>query len=289
MNTQLTPPPDHDLRPAVRARQRDELVAIVDHESATSTPRRRLVPLLAAAAVIAVTAGIAVGVPLLRDDQAPIAGTNSAVTEPVVQPLPVAEQVKYMNLCKKDGQPGEPKLIDSFQWTNPSSDIRTVSWVVVRRGAVLQACGFDAEGQRSEMGLAASGTIQEAAIQVPVKQGDGVGAGTYTKIVARVTVASGTEPASDAILRQGFIFSPKKWVDVRSQTNLDSPLVYTVRGYDAAGKLIFESPKTHRDLEAFYAACYTDPAGKKVVIPSANPSTDTPGKCKRGVAWTWPR
>ena len=87
MNTQLTPPPDHDLRPATRNRQRDELIAIVDHESAKAAPRRRLVPLAAAAAVVAVAAGLAIGVPALRGDksQPPASGAASGAQPPPSQ------------------------------------------------------------------------------------------------------------------------------------------------------------------------------------------------------------
>jgi hypothetical protein len=95
----LSTPPDHDLPPGARRRQRDELVAIVDHEA--ETPRRRLaVPLLAAAAVLVVVAGLAVAVPALRDKD---------------EPTPAATQPKVAASKKPPVQPAKTRQLSGAQ------------------------------------------------------------------------------------------------------------------------------------------------------------------------------
>jgi hypothetical protein len=70
MNNLLTPRPGRDLPPGQHERRRTELMAIIDSE--VGTRRRRLLsPLLAAAAVIAVVAGLTAGVTAFRGKSTP--------------------------------------------------------------------------------------------------------------------------------------------------------------------------------------------------------------------------
>jgi hypothetical protein len=286
MNPTVTPPPEHDLSPATRARQRDELVAIVSHES-TAAPRRHLVPLLAAASVVAVTAGLAIGVPALRHDssQPPAAGTEEAISKPLTRPLTAAEQRIYAKRCNdnwgKDLAKFAFTVVDGFRWANPPQDSRSTAWVLIRNRVMTRSCGFSTKGQVSEIGFASSGHTQRAVIDRK-----GAGSGTYTKAVARITMSIGTGPATEAVLRNGFFFAPMKYVGGPRPRTPEAPVGFTVRGYDAAGKLIYQTPKTVRDYDAEQNRCYTDPAGKQVVFSMAGQNA-TPDQCARGVAWTW--
>ena len=79
MNDLLTRRPDRPLPPGRHEALRADLLAAIDTEE-TRTPHRELVPLIAAAAVLAVVVGLAIGVPALeRDDgAAPAAGQDQA-------------------------------------------------------------------------------------------------------------------------------------------------------------------------------------------------------------------
>jgi hypothetical protein len=133
MNTAPTLPPDRDLRPATRARRRDELIAILERDSAPANRRRHLVPLAAAAAIVLVV-GAAIAVPALRDDKSPGPGGDlprddgrtSAVRTSTVEPLSAAEQAALGTNCPGDA-PGRFKFkaIDGFKFVNPPSDART--------------------------------------------------------------------------------------------------------------------------------------------------------------------
>ncbi|GAA1592904.1 hypothetical protein GCM10009789_53670 [Kribbella sancticallisti] len=287
MNSQLIPPPDHDLRPATRARQRDELVAIVDHESAAGTPHRRFVPLAAAAAVVAVTAGLALAVPALRGEEAqpPVAGQDTAAAKPAVEPLSEAEQATYGKSCvgkEFRGPKGDQTytVIDGFRWVKPA-DPAASGVVLIRRSKGIQACAVDSKGQARLIAFAFPGETQGMPVVGSV-------AGTYTKQVTRITVAAGSGPTTEAVLRHGFFFAPLKRVDSQGRPAPDSPPAYTVRGYDADGKLIYATPQTYRGQQAEIDACFTDPEGKRVVYSNIdilkNPTVD---QCKRGVAWNW--
>jgi hypothetical protein len=291
MNTQLTPPPDHDLRPATRIRQRNELVAIVDHESAAGTPHRRFVPLAAAAAVVAVTAGLAVGVPALRGGEAqpPVAGQDTTAAQPAVEPLSEAEQATYGKSCAGQidrvpkGVDQRYSVIDGFTWVKPA-DPAARGVVVVRQTGnkrLMKACTFNANGQTRMVAFALPGQTQSTPVTGTLQ-------GTYAKEVTRITVALGNGPATEAVLRHGFYFAPVKYVDTSNLPAPDSPPTYAVRGYDAGGKLVYATPRTYREWQAELDACYTDPAGKRVVYRNIdvlpNPTVD---QCKRGVAWNW--
>ncbi|MER7244413.1 hypothetical protein [Kribbella sp. NPDC000426] len=293
MNTQLTPPPDHDLRPATRSRQRDELIAIIDHESAQGAPRRRLVPLAAAAAVVAVTAGLAIGVPALRGDKAqpPASGAGVGAATPPLEPLSTAEQNRYAKACNgnaaaiPDPAARGYTVLDGFKWVNPPAGTTALAWIVIKKHSkdMAAACGFDAKGKQTAFAWGINGETK-----MDVVDGGSTGGGTYTKSVARVTIAFGTGPATEAVLRKGFFFAPMKYVDTLTRPAPTDPLTYTVRGYDAAGKLIYASPKTYRELNAKLDGCFTNPEGTKVVyVGGGRKGTPPVSQCRRGVAWNW--
>jgi len=288
MNTQSTRPPEFDLDPRTRARQRDELIAIVENESArpVSLPRRVAVPLLAAAAVVAVVTGLAFAVPALRGDkaQAPAAGQGATVATPALELLTSSERAAYGAKCGFGKATVTPKgtVVDGFRWVNPPAESRATTWVVVKQQNLVRACGFNAKGQQSEFGFASKGEAQRDVIDKK-----GAGSGTYTKGVARVTIAIGSGPATEAVLRDGFFFAPMKYVDTYDPKTPDAPPAYTVRAYDAAGKQVYASPATQQEMTAQLDGCYTDPDGKRVVFSGGGRSDPPINECTRGIAWTW--
>lgn len=296
MNAVPTLPPDRDLRPAARDRQRDELVAIAEHESATSPARRRLVPLAAAAAIVLV-AGAAIAVPVLRPDkdQPPVGGTDVA---PVWQltSLSDAERIALEPKCAPElqqqknipgrvkprgGQPqaGQPKpdIIDGFRYTNAPADAAATQWLVKKQVGEWFACGFDRNGKRV--------TGMEAGPGQPmynVVDPMGMGTGLYLKSVHRITVTPhGGEPV-EAILRDGYFYAPVRPLEMNVDGPPSTPLPYITRGYDAAGKLVFTSAATVGERTEARKKCYVNPDG---TLAYYTPPKPKPTSCLRMVAW----
>jgi hypothetical protein len=79
-----------------------------------------------------------------------------------------------------------------------------------------------------------------------------------------------------------------KYVDTLTRPAPTDRPTYTVRGYDATGKLIYASPKTIRELNAKLDGCFTNPEGTKVVFVGGGRKVTPPvSQCPRGVAWSW--
>ena len=78
MNELLTRRPDRPLPPGTHERLRTDLLSAIENEP-TRPPRRILAPALAAAAVLAVVAGLAIGVRAFRTDTAPPASGPATV------------------------------------------------------------------------------------------------------------------------------------------------------------------------------------------------------------------
>lgn len=295
MNTQLTPPPEHDLRSATRNRQRDELIAIVDHESAQAAPRRRLVPLAAAAAVVAVTAGLAIGIPALRGDKAqpPVAGADAGPAKPAVEPLTAAEQKTFAKACSAP-QSHDPDpaarvytVADAFKWVNPPAGTHATSWVVLKYKATkaFAVCGFGARGKQTEWFW---GSSDRSWVMGQLVEKKAIGGGVYTRSVTRVTIASDGGPGTEAVLRDGFFFAPvKQGKPITEKPKPDAPQLSTVQAYGARGKLLFATPKTFWAEQARIDSCYTNPEGTKVVYSNSEKPRPTPAQCRRGFAWGW--
>jgi hypothetical protein len=281
-------PPDVRLDPRTQARQRDELIAIVDHESARlSSHRRMTVPLLAAAAVVAVVAGLAIGVPALRGakTQPQVAGADTSTSTLKTEPLSAADKTAYAAQCHgiSSRAPGWTyTVIDDFRWVNPPADAWSTAWVVVRGtkgiGKITTACGFT-KGKWTDM-------IHSAGIQLKAAEGSRIG--NYTKAVARITVTPKGGRTVDAVLSNGFFFTPFNRVDTYDPNKPNAAPDFTMRAYDAAGKLLYATPKTVREQQAEIDQCFTDPAGKRLVHTSQggapNPTVKT---CPRGIYWGW--
>jgi len=285
-------PPEYDLRPETRARQRAELVAIVSQETATA-PRRRLVPLVAAAAVVAITAGLAVGLPALRSDngQPPVSSTNKSQPA-TVEPLSDADEARLGKICLgrsripyvKPGQgalgPGALEVNDGFRFSNAPGDAFMTTWVVIRHKPfdLWTACGMNSEGKVLQ--VLSNGRDQVLYHAVDSRA---IGAGSYAAHVTRITIAVGNQAPVDAVLRHGFFYAPVPYVRVRGPHTAATPLPYTVRGYDAVGQLVYSSPENDGEWRAAANTCYI---GKPVTgtgrIPGPGPKI-----CRRTFSWNY--
>jgi hypothetical protein len=217
-------------------------------------------------------------------------GADSA--KPAIEPLPEAEAKTYAIACQSDGSANPdpaapiPTVKDAFKWVNPPAGTKALAWVVIasnsKKGLHI-ACGFDAKGKWTESTYAFSGETKMAAIDTTA-----AGGGTYTKSITRVTIAFGDEPATEAILRNGFFFAPMKYKAATVRPKPDSAPAYTVRAYDADDQLVYASAKTYREQQAQLDDCYTNPEGTKVVMSFGGKKGTPPvSQCKRGVAWNW--
>ncbi|WP_020392675.1 hypothetical protein [Kribbella catacumbae] len=290
MNNLSTPPPEYDLRPSTRDRQRDELIAIVGHESHEGEPRRRFVPLAAAAAVLALTAGLAIGVPALRN-QGSEPAVNGPSRGPAVEALNEADKARYGKDCAEKNQhqkPGLPpqvepyQVVDAFRFPKARPTTHTATWVVVHTKLDgWSVCGIDSSGKILQGLTFGQDQTMYRALETYI-----VGAGPYDKSIARITINVGTRPPMEAVLRNGFYFAPVPYVRVRGPHSPSTAIPVVARGYDAAGKLVYTSPRTDGEFHGNRNACYVDPNGKLVAWMSDNPRPD-PKTCKRSYIWNY--
>lgn len=306
----LSTPPDHDLPAAVRSRQRDELVAIVDHEA--EAPRRRIaVPLLAAAAVIVVVAGLAVAVPALRDNSTPAPAGVSTATQPKVaaskkpaaQPvrtreLSAAETAAFRTQCIAFTQYSSDSFADyqvvhAFEYVGTARPSLTKSWLVTRKGSDYWICIRDGRGSvvsDSGFGPAISPRSKDIPYLFAPVDERGTGTGMYIPSITRVTVQHTGEAVVEGVLKDGFWFAPMedaklerdpKGQPVRPDNGLIGVIPdWTIRGYDGAGKLVYDSAKNGPAVKN----CYSNPAATEVLVINAvkNP---TPATCQRMFDW----
>jgi hypothetical protein len=289
MNT----PSEHDLRPSTRERQRDELIAIVGHESHEGTPRRRVVPLVAAAAVLALTAGLAVGIPVLRDQNRGLPVNGSVKKQTDVEELNAADKARFGAACGKllelrsgpkstAPQPVAYEVLDGFRFPYAKASTHTPVWVVVKSKSEWITCGIDKLGKiRQQLFLGEDQTLYQ-----PVNNLWLTGGGVYDKSIARITVKVGTRPPLDAVLRNGYFFAPVPYVRVRGPHSDSTAIPTVLQGYDAAGKLVYTSPRTDGEFHARRKACYVDPNGKLVAWMSNNPHPDLK-TCRKSIIWNY--
>ncbi len=281
MNNLLTPPPEHELRSITRDRQRDELLAIVAHESHEGTTRRPYVPLAAAAAVVAVVAGLAVGVPALRGDktQPPVAGGESATSEPVQVLDALATKLTWsacMMGIKEDPRLPEPVLPytggKAFEYKKVPAPGAPHRWFFTATGSYGSSlvCALDVKGKVIERWPAAGSKSLGNFLFAPADL-RGSSSGLYTQPVAKITLQKPGGPLVEAQLVDGFWFAP-----------LEPAAKATVRAYDKAGKLIYDSAKQGPSPDD----CYANPDGTKVVKVGKAPNPD-PASCHKTLPWSY--
>lgn len=311
MNTVLTPPPERDLPPAARRRRRADLVELV---AADERPRRRLgTPLLAAASVAAITVGLAVAVPALRGDSGPLApaGRTSAVqtsstpSKPRIKPadahdLTAAEMATFWETCRKayDGQAWPEKFDDyrsvaGVRFSGKSRVDQPAAWLITVKDEQYWIC--IANGRGEVIGNSGFGprTLKDVPYLFAAVDGRGQGMGVVTRPVARVTVQGEDTPEQEAVIRHGFWFVPfddQRYISWDPKTNRptsENNLIgvatgYTFRGYDAAGRLVYNSATQGPDVRR----CYTDPSGTTVEVHNGvGGGHPDPADCRRMLAW----
>jgi hypothetical protein len=311
MNNLITPPPDREVPGRVRERQRDELVAIVDHEA--GSPRRRIaVPLLAAAAVLAVTAGLAFGVPALQKDTNPepagtpptagatkVASGNTPKTQQAkTRELSAAETAAFRNQCITFTEEYQDsfasfEVIHAFEYVTTARPSLAKSWLVTRKGMDYWICSRSGYGQVATtfvFGAEIPDRYKDVPYLFAPVDERGSNAGMYIPSVARVTVQHDGEPAVEAALREGFWFAPMEDAQAHKDSNgqpvmPDNHLIgvtagWTIRGYDGDGKLIYDSAKNGPQVKN----CYSNPAATEVVVINSV-KHPTPATCQKMFDW----
>jgi hypothetical protein len=283
MNNPSIPPPEYELPRSTHNRQREELMAIVAHESHEGTPRRRFVPLLAAAAVLAVTAGLAVGVPALqRDPDVAVRGAR----QPAVEPLSETDKTRFGQQCAGNWRSkmlhGSYDVVDAFRFPGARSSTYTATWVVLHTEVMgWMSCGIGPDGQVRQATLQGNGQV----IFQPVTN-EMIGGGLYDRSIARITIKVGTREPVEAVLRHGFYYAPVPYARVRGPRSDSTAIPYVIRGYDAAGSLVYTSPLTDGELIARGKVCRVGPDGKVLTWLGSNPAPD-PKTCERSYIWNY--
>jgi hypothetical protein len=126
-----------------------------------------------------------------------------------------------------------------------------------------------------------------------IVDGRSSGAGLFVQPVATVTFQSKAKGGVEtyAVVRDGMWFYPAY---VPRSTSEEPPRVdggligllgglYRYRGYDANGKLVYDSAKDG----PFVGDCHTDPAGTEVIHTAGKPDA-SPETCERTYEWTAP-
>ncbi len=257
--------PDRPLPPAQHERMRAELLAELDSESGR-TPRRTLVPVAAAAAMLMVAAGLAVAVPALRKDDAgtPVAGAG----QPVVRDLSAADTAALQQQCLAEADRITVKQLPRpFRSYQP---VRAFEFVDVKDPKVVKTW-LIAKGKQDQWqdgvppiidpatepdgywlcSRTAGGAISESSIRQPgdkalpwevrrLARNTGVFAGS----VQRVTMQPKGQPERDAYLSNGFWFAPTVGrVGWGPHYDDDDPNLadFVFRAYDAGGREVYSS------------------------------------------------
>lgn len=303
MTELLTRRPERPMPPRHHEKRRRELLDAIEAEA--ELPRRRsAIPLLTAAAVLAVIGGLAFGVPALRDNApAPATGTSEdggtqdgIGRKPAVRTLSTTEKAAFLRQCEiaiNKRATGTPnwfmgyKVVDGFEFTKVSDPGQTKSWLITHSGSSGVLCGRNGAGVISDavLGTYPDGT-KMTALRAPV-QPMTRNAGKVLDRVARVTRQAGNGPEVDALLLRGYWFTPTPGHDRLLGGPPDdglTPLLpgETIRGYDANGKLVYNSA----DEPPAQGSCFMDPSGKTVHV---NNGVKNPGPKTCRPMYNWPK
>jgi hypothetical protein len=289
--------PDQPLPPGVHDKLRTELLDALDTEQ-SRTPRRVLVPVAAAAAVLAVVAGLAVAVPALKKDNpgTAVAGGGRLV----VRDLSAVETAKLQQQCLAEAdrltvkqlprpfrayQPvrafefvdvKDPKIVNTWliskgkpdKWQDgklsPSDGIKEPDgyWL----------CSRTAGGAISESSVRQSGEPEVTQEVWRLARNAGIFAGA----VVRVTMQPKGQPERDAYLWNGFWFAPTVgrvgWGPHYDDDDLNLA-DFGYRAYDANGREIYSSVNPPEPLRCTLRWSKVGPDGKKTPggPPTANP------------------
>ncbi|MEU4195385.1 hypothetical protein AB0E69_26025 [Kribbella sp. NPDC026611] len=281
----ITRPPERDLPADILERQAAELAAIVQHETAGRPSARSwrtyVVPLMAAAAVITVAAGLLVGVPALLKHQAEV----PAAAKPTAAPIRTISQARAHRLalqCLRMRLPDKVTVLDAFEFTDvPLGSPHIKTWVILQGAKNVHVCGWD-----NKYGAAGDPTLtyDDRTYLYSVVEQVSPAVGRYTKPVAKVVVQlPGGQPV-EALLRNGYWYTPLMDETRPTAFELDGYRGYTtfdVNAYDANGKLVYT---TERDRVSALR-CLTNSTATKVLEYGRDSHPD-PKTCVRVIPWT---
>lgn len=165
---------------------------------------------------------------------------------------------------------------------NPPGDALVRTWVVGYGDGLWVNCGFN------QAGVMVSGAAAAPRLGLPNEvQNGGPGSGAYVKPVVRITVTPMGGRPVEAVLRNGFFYAPVKSVPASKSPTDSSPRPYVVRGYDAAGTLVYASPETEADRKAEQVACRADPTGRTYAVIGTERPLPAPKDCRPNLPWTF--
>ncbi|MET7278056.1 hypothetical protein ABZS29_07455 [Kribbella sp. NPDC005582] len=296
--------PDRPLPPAQHERMRADLLAELDSESAR-TPRRTLVPVAAAAAVLLVAAGLAVVVPALQKNDAgtPVAGAG----EPVVRDLSAADTAALQQQCLAEADRITVKQLPrpfrsyqpvrAFEFVDVKDPKVVKTWLIAKGRADVWQDGvppvIDPATEPDGYWLCsrtAGGAISESSIRQP--GGDlpsevrrvARNAGVFAGSVQRVTMQPKGQPERDAYLTDGFWFAPTVGRVGWGLYDADDPDLadFVFRAYDADGREVYSSANPPKPLVCTHQWQKVDKDGTRTPEGPANP---TPPPCP---TYKWP-
>ncbi len=289
MNELLTRRPDRPLPPGTHERLRADLLSAIENEP-TRPPRRILAPALAAAAVLAVVAGLAIGVRAFRTDTAPPASGPATV-----RALTADETASLRTQCLAEANRitskslphpfTDYKVVKAFEFTGVKDPNVVSTWLIgfgnqtyptiarhpmpERSHPAYWLCSRTAGGVISEPSIRFSpNSILSGAPSMRIARN----AGVYTKTVAKITVQPKGQQPIEAFLQDGFWFAPTVGRTNWGPYDADDPGRgdFLVRGYDAAGALLYTDSgpnPTAAPITCPYMAV-TLPNGERSDVPS---------------------
>ncbi|MEV5966957.1 hypothetical protein AB0L70_34625 [Kribbella sp. NPDC051952] len=304
MTDLLTRRPERPLPPGRHQQLRADLLTAIETEPAR-TPRRVLGPLVAAAAVLAVVAGLAVGVHAFQGDDG-IVPSGQDHAQPRVKELSAKDTRKLRGQCEREADKitnaDHPHPFDDFKTLNAFEFVDVKSPKVVKTwfigsGEEVYENPAGGPGRISPIywlcSRTAGGVISESSIRFGKKvnlfdpvTGFARNAGVFVAPVTRVTVQPKGQPEIEAVLRDGMWFAPTEGRINWGPFDADDPVTktYVVRGYDASGRQVSSTATPGPvELNCAVRGPYTKKDGK-TISPTPNP-TNSPPDCK---VYEWP-
>lgn len=260
MTNLLTRRPERPLPSGRHEKLRADLLDAIEANE-TRTSRRIAGPVAAAAAVLAVAAGVAIAVPALKDDDGAVPATGRTTGPAETRELSAADTQALRTQCL-----AEANRITANGIERPFVDyttIRAFEFVGVKDPKVVTTWLMSEGEVRFREGpkgikvdpipgywfcsRTAGGVISESSIRSSKEGMILIGspvhrlarnAGVYTSEVARITVQPKGKAPIEALLQDGFWFAPTQGRTNWGPYDADDPerADYVIRSYDAAGR-----------------------------------------------------
>jgi hypothetical protein len=296
--------PDRPLPPGRHEELRADLLDAIETDQAR-TPRRHFAPVAAAAAVLAVAAGVATAVPALTHDDGAAPATGKIPAPPVIRELSAADTATLRTECLAEANRitsknlkrpfVQYKIVRAFEFVDVKNPKIVKTWLMGEGREFPRAPkGFRVEPAEGYWfcSRTAGGTISESSLRFPSSGavldapvfGMARNAGIYTSLVARVTVQPEGEAPVEAVLQDGFWFAPTAGRTNWGPYDADDPERpdYVVRAYDAAGQQVYTSDQPTRTVTCPMVEMPTVTAGQTFTRPT---STSSDPACRQ---YYWP-